>query len=880
MEDGFQDDNDGDVWVDITDEGQDDDVVQMRDVLSLHPRIYRPKDERTWAHRMQNLDDNWRPLIPRLVSAYLRWQDAGDVSPSEPPLDSSAGPTSFDIDIIDFYTLRHSATVPMLAQCETRAEALVLSGYLGTSPLLPSLAISLKTLELFRRLRLFKASFSVEAFTKLLCYYYKMPYRRTYRASLSNAFDIFLLITREVEKGVSRCLGRDIPDWRVLHACPPCGYTRLAPLGGRQAGDRRVMEDSDYFLPTSFVDTFAKEVRSRPSAALADDDDEDIDIRAYDPTAEGNAGEEGDPTDGTAVVSSCTKNWKAAAAEEKKRSWGIFDETGIFASACRHGLILWLVDMVRCGESAKHGLATVAKVLRVLQDPTLGGFDIGCSFLETVLASSLRAAFLSSGSRLCVNAFHGYSHNYQCQLRNHPNIIPGIGLEDLEGMERIFSASNHLAPIIRYASAYRRRLLIDAFFHHWDEEKYQNLALMLYNNLKQALDIINKTTPELSDALKSISATVEDLREYRRRELEYFDQLGEEQPRDIHAIAYVETLHELYTISAELDDAEERFLKTVPADYAPSLAFLPPINAPVVYEAETSATRKAETRRRFLRERQKVLTLEVTALEVKLGIKARWQPGDAEYVRVLDYIAERKYHRALGRLQRLVVQRLFELQRMNLARTAYRIRTHIAKHLQSRCKAIRNAVKTYNAAAAALKPPRPALDWERVSHMSFIEEFELLKDTRGDLKGKPWSQPVVRETMRLAHRIDRAQEEIERVCVEVRRLHTSIRDEDVLFAVVLDDLTLRGDPWHGVVLDHITRRQRVNARLLVYIDKIYATEGFVGVQGPGQRAGADNLHAAVDEERLALSGEEDVSEPEDEQEEVATAYADYVASIV
>ncbi|KAI9064712.1 hypothetical protein FKP32DRAFT_1611038 [Trametes sanguinea] len=825
------------------------------------PRLYRPKDERTWAHRMQNLDDNWRPLIPRLVSAYLRWQDAGDVSPSEPPVDSSAGPASFDIDIIDFYTLRHSATVPMPPQCETRAEALVLSGYLGTSPLQPSLAISLKTLELFRRLRLFKASFSVEAFTKLLCYYYKMPYRRTYRASLSNAFDIFLLITRDVQKGVARCLGRDIPNWRVLHACPPCGYSlkdepplmysrlyamdgnnslkRLAPLGGRQAGDRRVMEDSDYFLPTGFVNTFANEVRSRPSAALADDDDDDIDIRAYDPTAEGNLSEATDRTPAGEEVSSCTKNWKAAAADEKKRSWGIFDETGIFASACRHGLILWLVDMVRCGESAKHGLATVAMILKVLRDPTLGGFDIACSFLETILSSSLGPAFLKSGSHLCVNAFHGYSHNYQCQLRNHPNIIPGIGIEDLETMERIFSASNHLAPIIRYASAYRRRLLIDAFFHHWDEEKYQNLALMLYNNLKQALDIINKTTPELLEALKSIGATVQDLREYRRRELEYFEQLGQEQPRDIHAIAYVETLHELYTISAELDDAEERFLKTVPPDYAPSLAFLPPTNAPVVYEAETSATRKAETRRRFLRERQKVLTLEVTALEVKLGVKVRWQPGDADYTRVLDYIAERKYHRALGRLQRLVVQRLFELHRMNLARTAYRVRTHIAKHLQSRCKAIRNAVKTYNAAAAALKPPRPALDWERVSHMTFIEEFELLKDTRGDLEGKPWSRPVVRETMRLAHRIDRAQEEVERVCVEVRRLHTSIRDEDDLFAVVLDDLTLRGDPWHGVVLEHVTRRQRANARLLVYIDKIYATEGFIGIQGPGQRAGAE-----------------------------------------
>ncbi|OSD05539.1 hypothetical protein PYCCODRAFT_1362075, partial [Trametes coccinea BRFM310] len=515
-------------------------------------------------------------------------------------------------------------------------------------------------------------------------------------------------------------------------------------------------------------------------------------------------------------------------------SWGIFEETGIFASACRHGLILWLVDMIRCGESAKHGLAVMARVLRILQGRTLGGFDIGCTFQETVKSSSLGPEFLESASRLCVNAFHGYSHNYQCQLRNHPNIVLGIGIEDLEIMERIFSASNHLAPIIRYASAYRRRLLIDAFFHHWDGEKYQNLALMLYNNLKQALDIINKTTPELEDALKAINASVSDLRSYRQQELEYFDQLGEEQPRDVHAVAYVETLHEL----AELDDAEERFLKTVPTDYAPSLAFLPPVNAPVMYDAEMSATRKAETRRRFLRERQKVLMLEVTSLEVKLGVKARWQPGDAEYKRVMDYIATRKYHRALGRLQRLVVQRLFELHRMNLSQTGYRVRTHIAKHLQSRCRAIRNAVKTYNAAAAALNPPRPALNWERVSHMTFIEEFELLKDTRGDLEGKPWSQPVVRETMRLAHRIDRAQEEIERVCIETRRLHTSIHDEDVLFEVVLDDLRVRGDPWHDAVLEHVTRRQRVNARLLVYIEKIYQTDGFVGSPGPGQRMGA------------------------------------------
>lgn len=135
---------------------------------------------------------------------------------------------------------------------------------------------------------------------------------------------------------------------------------RLAPLGGRRAGDERVYEGSDYFLPRSFVDKYANEVRSRPAgdAVVLDDDDNDDDdkggpglgIGKSDGRSGASASEEGDPTDGAAVISNCTKNWKAAAAEEKKRAFGIFDETGVFASACRHGLILWVADMVRSGE--------------------------------------------------------------------------------------------------------------------------------------------------------------------------------------------------------------------------------------------------------------------------------------------------------------------------------------------------------------------------------------------------------------------------------------------------------------------------------------------------------------------------------------------------
>ncbi|KAI0674940.1 hypothetical protein C8Q78DRAFT_1075288 [Trametes maxima] len=778
-------------WVDIEDD--DEAATQIRDILSLRSGVFRAKDDRTWAHRVTNRDQNWEPLIPKLVNAFLQWRKGG-LSVDDAAKDDTGNTITFPIDIIDFHTLHYEARIPASSQCGTRAEWLVLSGYLGTTPIQPSLAISLKTLELFRSIRLFKASFSVEAFARLICHYYSMPYRRTYRTALSDAFDIYLRIMRDVEAGVSRALGRDTPNWRALNACPPCGYKlqdepsllygrlyamdgnnslkRLAPLGGRKVGDDRTFDDSDYFLSKETVDKYANEVRSRPTVKSPDDGESDDNDNDDDPglaaaAAKATESEGGDPTDGSGVVSSCTKNWKAAAAEEKKRAWGIFEETGIFASACRHGLVLWLVDMVRSGELAKYPLAIVAKMLETLNEPTLCGFDIGCTFEGTVKSSSLGPTFMKSGSRICVNAFHGYSHNYRCQLVNHPNILRGIGIKDLETMERIFSASNHLASIVRYASAYRRRVLIDAFFRQWDTEKYQNLGLMLYNNYRQALELIKSLTAELSQVLASLEIGVNELRVYRQEELQYFEELGEELPRDLHAIAYVEALEELNSVSAELDGAEEQFLKTVPPDYAPAVAFLPPTTALTTYSTDASATRKVETRRRFLRDRLAVLQLEVATLEIKLGIDIRWQAGDTQYVKVLDYIATRRYQRALGHLQRLVVQRLFELHRLNLSQTAYRVRTHIAKHLQARCRAIRNAVKTYNAAAAAMKPPRPSLDWSRVSHISFIEEFELLQDTRGDLQDKPWRLPQVREAMRIAHHIERAQEEIARVNIDL-----------------------------------------------------------------------------------------------------------------
>jgi hypothetical protein len=120
---------------------------------------------------------------------------------------------------------------------------------------------------------------------------------------------------------------------------------RMAEYGGHVTGDMRVFDEGDYFLPCSFVDRFAHEVKSaRPSAQPSPQTTvHDLVDEAIPSLSNGDEDEE------SYLSAHCTKNWKAAAADDKKM-WGAFDETGIFACACCHGLIVWIVDMIKSGE--------------------------------------------------------------------------------------------------------------------------------------------------------------------------------------------------------------------------------------------------------------------------------------------------------------------------------------------------------------------------------------------------------------------------------------------------------------------------------------------------------------------------------------------------
>jgi hypothetical protein len=51
-----------------------------------------------------------------------------------------------------------------------------------------------------------------------------------------------------------------------------------------------------------------------------------------------------------APVAICIERWRNASPEERKKMWGVFDETGLFLAACRHGLIVTMCDMIKSGE--------------------------------------------------------------------------------------------------------------------------------------------------------------------------------------------------------------------------------------------------------------------------------------------------------------------------------------------------------------------------------------------------------------------------------------------------------------------------------------------------------------------------------------------------
>ena len=205
----------------------------------------------------------------------------------------------------------------------------------------------------------------------------------------------------------------------------------------------------------------------------------------------------------------------------------------------------------------------------------------------------------------------------------------------------------------------------------------------------------------------------------------------------------------------------------------------------------------------------------------------------------------RTYQRCIDALEGLIVARMFELTKMNRSQTGilslfmttktntivigYSLRKHIANALKARSVAIRNALDRYNAAALALAPPRQVLDWDQVVEYAFLSDFDILRDARQDVRRKPWATPAARLAIDQAFKLERAEEEVARLNIEIPRLATYIWDEEVSLRAKEIELSHSHPALARQVEIHRMERTHFNTHHLNVLGKIYLLPGYMGL---------------------------------------------------
>jgi hypothetical protein len=139
--------------------------------------------------------------------------------------------------------------------------------------------------------------------------------------------------------------------------------------------------------------------------------------------------------------------------------------------------------------------------------------------------------------------------------------------------------------------------------------------------------------------------------------------------------------------------------------------------------------------------------------------------------------------------------------------------------------------------------------------------------------------------MKQSRRITQARTEIIQCNVELRRLHTSICDEEHWFVQVLNNLKSSGDILYHPVLDFCTFRRRVNKQILPRILQTYSLPGFTGNPSPGVRKGRLQSMTTVDFSQCDMmvaavnDDVDDVEELSDDDADEMDHIVDYMSSI-
>ncbi|KAG1724721.1 hypothetical protein EDB19DRAFT_1644392 [Suillus lakei] len=247
-----------------------------------------------------------------------------------------------------------------------------------------------------------------------------------------------------------------------------------------------------------------------------------------------------------------------------------------------------------------------------------------------------------------------------------------------------------------------------------------------------------------------------------------------------------------------------------------------------------------------------------------MGITERWHPQDIKYQEGLAYLTNRRFIQAVEHLQGLIIQRLFELAKANIAGTGYKLHQHISSAISRRSAAIQTALKKYNQLAIIQTPPQEVLDFSKVASYAWLSEFDLLKHSRHHILEKPWVSKGNREVANNFFKIQRAHEEVQRLNVEVTWLSAWVDHEDVHLKSTFESLA-ESDPVLSREISHMyEERKRVNDVHRRRIHALYELSGYSGLKGMEMRGVDNDSSGDIDEMMEDLRGTRSIKADEDD----------------
>jgi Kyakuja-Dileera-Zisupton transposase len=318
-----------------------------------------------------------------MVEAYMHWRSnlgdrsLADASPG-PPAPNAEGTKS--IVVLDLFcesrmptfetrtnqsAASYSYEYDMLPSDLNVPAALLRRGLIPSSAFTPHTCVTIRALEVFRTTHLRCPALSLEPFVKALCDLHCRPFNKNINETFSLCYDTFTNIQEKAEEQVLQYLDRDANNWRRRNACVACtyrlldekklDYDMLVTMDGNDSLKRVIRRDHSVSTGRDGGETLEGVSIEREDSRTVKGDyyltrteankwsDENIQaMRGPDALAE----EEEDPEE----VNPCETRWQNMSDRTTARSWGIFDETGIFLTLCRHGHVLVIMDMVRSGE--------------------------------------------------------------------------------------------------------------------------------------------------------------------------------------------------------------------------------------------------------------------------------------------------------------------------------------------------------------------------------------------------------------------------------------------------------------------------------------------------------------------------------------------------